>query len=79
MKDYLEQEKLKETRHIVGVINNKMAVPLFFLFWLLDILYVPQYKWEFLALRSLILPTALITCWWLKPAVTARQSRLACS
>jgi|GEM_PF-2496919 len=77
MRDYLEQEKREETRHIVGVITYKMAVPLFFLFWLLDILYVPQFKWEFLALRCLILPAALITGWWLKHAHTYRQAEQA--
>jgi signal transduction histidine kinase/CheY-like chemotaxis protein len=77
MKEYLEQEMLQETRRIVAVINDKMAVPLFFLFWLLDILYVPQLKWQFLALRCLILPTALITHWRLKRAKTYRQAEQA--
>jgi len=77
MNNYLEQERREETRHIVGVISNKMAVPLFFLFWLLDVLYVPQFKWEFLALRCLILPTAAITHWWLRRAQTHRQTQQA--
>ena len=77
MKHNLEQQRQEETRHIVSVISMKMAVPLFFVFWLLDILYVPQYKWEFLALRCLILPTAFITHWWLQRAKTYRQTELA--
>ncbi len=77
MKNYLEQERLEETRRIVSVISNKMAVPLFFLFWLLDILYVPQFKWEFLALRCLILPTAGITYLWLQQARTYRHTQQA--
>jgi len=77
MKDYLEQEKLEETRRIVGVINSKMAVPLFFLFWILDILYVPELKWQFLGLRCLILPTAFVTHKWLQHARTYRQTEQA--
>jgi len=77
MNQDLEQEMLAETRHIVRVVNYRMAVPLFFVFWFLDILYVPQLKWEFLGLRCLILPTALLTGWWLKRAKTYHQAEQA--
>lgn len=70
MNQSLEQERLEDARHIIRVITYKMAVPLFFIFWLLDLFYVPQLKWEFLALRCLILPAALITAWWLRSATS---------
>jgi len=65
MDNLLAQEKSEEFRQITKVIAYKMAIPLYFIFWALDLLYVPQYKWEFLAIRSLIVPTVLITHWWL--------------
>lgn len=77
MNTQLEQEKLNETRQILNVIMYKMAVPLYFLFWILDLIYVPQYKWEFLAIRCLIVPTALITHWWMKHTDSYEQAERA--
>jgi len=73
----LEKEKLFEIKQIITVISNKVAVPLYFLFWLLDLIYVPQYKWEFLGIRFLIIPTALIVHWWLKYTNNIRQAEYA--
>lgn len=70
----IENENLSEIKQIITVISHKLAVPLYFLFWLLDLIYVPQYKWEFLGIRCLILPTALIIHWWLKYVTTVRQA-----
>ncbi|WP_455220547.1 ATP-binding protein [Kaarinaea lacus] len=56
-----EHEKLEEIRSIIASITSKLVLPLYFLFWLCDLIYVPQYKWEFLALRSLVIPFALFT------------------
>lgn len=77
MNTQLEQEKLSETRQILQVITYKMAVPLYFIFWAMDLLYVPQYKWEFLAVRCLIIPTAIITHFWLKHTNSYRQAEYA--
>lgn len=51
-----EQESLYEIRLILRTIAGHMATPLFLLFWLADIIYVPQFKWHFLALRCTIIP-----------------------
>lgn len=56
-----QQEKLEEIRSIIASITSKLVLPLYFLFWLCDLIYVPHYKWEFLALRSLVIPFALFT------------------
>ncbi|MGD8560849.1 MAG: HAMP domain-containing sensor histidine kinase [Gammaproteobacteria bacterium] len=56
-----EQEKLEEIRSIVATITSRLVLPLYFLFWLCDLVYVPEYKWEFLGLRSLVIPFALVT------------------
>lgn len=73
----LEKEKLSEIKQIITVISNKVAVPLYFLFWFLDLIYVPQYKWEFLGIRFSIIPTVLIVHWWLKYTDNIRQAEYA--
>lgn len=54
-----QREKVNETREILRIISNRMAIPLYFLFWICDLIYVPHLKWEFLAIRSLIVPFCL--------------------
>jgi len=56
-----EHGKLEEIRSIVAAITSRLVLPLYFLFWICDLVYVPQYAWEFLALRSLVIPFALLT------------------
>ncbi|WP_455218628.1 sensor histidine kinase [Kaarinaea lacus] len=56
-----ETEKLEEIRSIIATITSRLVLPLYFLFWVCDLIYVPEYKWEFLALRSLVIPFALFT------------------
>lgn len=73
----LEKEKLFEIKQALTTVTNKLGVPLYLLFWLLDLIYVPQYKWEFLGIRLLIIPTALILHWWLKHTNSIRQAEYA--
>jgi len=54
------KQKLSEIKSILAVITSAMVLPLYFLFWLCDIIYVPELKWEFLALRATIIPLALV-------------------
>ncbi len=63
-----EQDRFKETKAILRVIANRMAMPLYMLFWVADILYVPHLKWEFLAVRSLIIPNCFLVLWLTKKA-----------
>lgn len=77
MNKYLEQEKRDETRRIVTIVADKMVVPLYFLYWLFDILYVPHLKWEFLGIRCLIIPAVLLTHWWLKHADSYKETQQA--
>ncbi len=70
----LEQERLLEIKQILRVIINWAAVPLFLIFWFLDLIYVPQLRWEFLGLRVLIIPMALLAHWWLRRANTFRAA-----
>ena len=73
----LEKEKISEIKQALTITSNKLGVPLYLLFWLLDLIYVPQYKWEFLGIRCLIIPTALILHWWLKYTNSVRQAEYA--
>jgi len=56
---FREDLRLEEVKVAFNTITSKMVLPLYFFFWLCDLIYVPQYKWEFLALRSLVVPVAL--------------------
>jgi len=56
-----EEEKREDIRNILIIITSKMVLPLYFSFWLLDIIYVPNYKWDFLVIRSAVIPVAIIT------------------
>ena len=56
-----EEEKREDLRNILRIITSKMVLPLYFSFWLLDIIYAPSYKWDFLAIRSSVIPVAIIT------------------
>ena len=55
-----QEQKLGEIKSILAVITSSMVLPLYFLFWLCDIIYAPELKWEFLALRATIIPLALV-------------------
>lgn len=50
-----------EIRSTMKVISNLMSIPLFLVFWIVDIFYYPNMKWEFLGLRLLIIPICFIT------------------
>ncbi len=55
------QEMLDEIRSVLNVISSWMAMPLFFLFWIVDIISYPDLKWPFLFIRCLIIPVSLIS------------------
>lgn len=61
--DLRSREKLTELKAFLSVITHKMVIPLFMAFWLCDLLYAPEYKWEFLVARSLVIPLSLFTRW----------------
>jgi class 3 adenylate cyclase len=51
-----EAERIEEIRATIEVISNRMVIPLYFLFWLCDLLYMPELKWTFLGMRTLVIP-----------------------
>lgn len=61
-----DTERLEQLRTVVRAITSRMVLPLYYLFWVCDIIYVPHLMWDFLLLRSSILPAALLTHRWIK-------------
>ncbi len=54
-----EENVVSEIQNVLKVIANWMAIPLYLAFWLADLIYMPQYKWQFLAIRLSVVPI----CW----------------
>ena len=57
-------------RAVVTTITATMVLPLYLLFWITDLVYAPEYKWEFLFLRLLVIPMAIIVNILIKKART---------
>lgn len=49
-----------EIKLVVRLISNWMAIPLFLVFWLADLVLYEDHKYEFLFIRLLIVPVCLI-------------------
>lgn len=71
-----ESEVLDEIRSVLRVIANWMAIPLFLAFWIADLIYVPQYKWPFLALRLTIIPLCFLAKYESKREQSARRAQI---
>nr|WP_295900567.1 adenylate/guanylate cyclase domain-containing protein [uncultured Bdellovibrio sp.] len=71
-----ESEVLDEIRSVLRVIANWMAIPLFLAFWIADLIYVPQYKWSFLALRLTIIPLCFLAKYESKREQSARRAQI---
>lgn len=54
-----QEAQVKQIREILQVIAHWMAMPLFLLFWIADILLAPQFIWGFLAIRLVVVPLCL--------------------
>lgn len=62
----VRNERAEELKATLLAISGKMVTPLFFLFWLCDLLYCPNQKWQFLGLRCLVIPTNVALSFLLK-------------
>lgn len=69
---------IDEIRSTINVITNWMAIPLYLVFWVADLIYIPQYKWEFLALRMTIVPLCLIIRYDSRREQSAKHAQLLC-
>lgn len=61
-----DQARIAEIRYILTIVIHMMATPLVLIFWLSDLLYVPDLAYKFLALRLSIIPVSLITLYLMK-------------
>lgn len=61
IEEQLNKEKLEEIKAVVSTITGYMVLPLYLIFWVTDLFYAPEYKWEFLFLRCLVIPFALLS------------------
>lgn len=49
-------ERVKEIKDVLGLISNNLAIPLYLVFWICDLIYMPDLKYEFLGLRLAVIP-----------------------
>ena len=71
----LEAEKLNEMKAVVATITGYMVLPLYLLFWITDLISAPEYKWEFLGLRALVIPFALVVNYFIKHTYTLDRAQ----
>ncbi len=54
-------EVVDEFHQMFRLIRNQMMIPLYLVFWIVDLIYAPQFKWEFLGVR--IFSVIFATLW----------------
>lgn len=65
-KNYLDVATLRnlevvdEFHQMFRLIQKQMMIPLYLAFWIVDLIYTPEFKWEFLGVRILSLFLAMI-------------------
>jgi adenylate cyclase len=66
-----EIERARRTRAVLRITSGPIAVPLYLLFWLADLIFAPSLAWKFLGIRVLVIPamavvyklTNVVTSW----------------
>lgn len=54
-----EKQIVEEMGTIFSTISNGMVIPLFLFFWVADVIYIPDLKWQTLILRLLVIPLVI--------------------
>lgn len=75
-KSLREENRLIELKNFIQVCSGYLSLPLFLLFWFADILYAPEFKWVFLALRLCMLPLFLIIYHSIKQVKSAYKAQI---
>jgi signal transduction histidine kinase len=70
-----DADRIIELQAVIYVAAILMAMPLFLVFWVVDLIYVPQLKWEFLALRVGTIPICFGAHYLAQRAKTFRQAQ----
>jgi adenylate cyclase len=72
-----ESEKRQEIISILNIITSKLAMPLYMVFWLADLIYIPHLAFQFLPLRASVIPMALLLRLHVKKITTVGQAERA--
>lgn len=70
-----EFEVVGEIRSVIRVICHWMAMPLFLIFWIVDWVFYPEFKWPFLGLRLLVVPICIISKYAIDRVKTFNQAQ----
>lgn len=54
-----DDSRLAQLRQLLCTVAIRLALPIFLVFWIVDCLYVPDRKWEFLGIRLVAIPLCL--------------------
>ncbi|MDG0815662.1 adenylate/guanylate cyclase domain-containing protein [Bdellovibrio svalbardensis] len=74
-KELREFEVNDEIKSVLKIIANWMAAPLFLAFWIADLIYIPQLKWQFLALRLTIVPVCFTAKYFIEKEQASAKSQ----
>ena len=77
--DLISNSRLEETKTVLTVVTSWMVIPLYLIFWLCDILYIPELMWLFLGLRAMAIPIALLTVFALRQIQNFHQIQILAS
>lgn len=79
LSQFRDAEIVEDLRSVLDVITRSMAIPLYLMFWVADLVYVPERKWEFLALRACIIPLTLGARKYLYTIEDAKRAQFVCA
>jgi hypothetical protein len=73
-----EAEVIAEIRSVLDVITHSMVIPLYLMFWVADLIYIPKFKWIFLLLRLTIVPICFIARYDSRREQNAQYAQILC-
>lgn len=71
-----EKVLVEEMRSTLKIISSLMAIPLFLVFWIADLILYPEEKWNFLAVRLLIIPICYLAIHYTKRIKTYNEAQV---
>ncbi|HXH31905.1 MAG TPA: adenylate/guanylate cyclase domain-containing protein [Bacteriovoracaceae bacterium] len=66
-------------KFIADIACKFYSLPLYFIFWIADLIYAPQLKWQFLLIRMSIIPTLFLGRYFTFKAKSLKSTEIACS
>ena len=71
-----EKVLVEEVRSTLKIISSLMAIPLFLVFWIADLILYPEEKWNFLVVRLLIVPVCYLAIHYTKRIKTYDEAQV---